>query len=472
MRSLTGMRTLADRHALERAAGGTRVEFQSSYGPPNAETPLYEYQMLAQNAYGASGYIGGPYGSANSTGGNAVIFGLIDRRLSVFTEARFKYRSLQDKHLFGDKSLARLEVPWPDGTTGDLLARAEQDVSLGGNFYVRDTGDQLERLRPDWVTIVSEIVETPTGQVRRVIGFWYQPVGDPNRDDDFYPVAEVAHWAPTPDPLNNFRGMSWLTPIIRELSGDIRMTEYREAFFKNAATPNLVIKYTTKMAPERITRLQNRLRERHTGPDGAYGTLVLDEGADLEVVGKDMAGSAFDALQAAGETRIAMAAGVPPIVAGLRQGMQASAIGEYQQALRAFADLKIRPNWRGICGALAKLVQVPPGAELWYDTSDVSALQAGEQDKASTISTLADTMSKWIMAGYEPDSVTAAAVAGDPSLLKHSGLVSVQMQKLEDKTVPSVPNPETPNGLQPPVSGQIPDQINGKTPVAAITAGG
>jgi len=44
-------------------------------------------------------------------------------------------------------------------------------------------------------------------------------------------------------------------------------------------------------------------------------------------------------------------------------------------------------------------------------------------------------MNKWIIAGYEPDSVTAAAVAGDPSLLKHSGLVSVQMQKLEDKLV-------------------------------------
>lgn len=461
---------LAERHALERAApGGTRTEFVNSYGPPNAETPLYEYQLLAQNAYGASGYIGGPYGSANSTGGNAVIFGLIDRRLSVFTEARFKFRSLQDKHLFGDKSLAKLEVPWPGATTGDLLARMEQDASLAGTAYVRDAGDQLERLRPDWVTIVSAIVDDAQGgQVRRVLGVWFDPVGDPDREADFYPIDEVAIWAPTPDPLANFRGMSWLTPIIRELSGDIRMTEYREAFFKNAATPNLVIRYTTKMAPERITRLQQRLRERHTGPDGAYGTLVLDEGADLTVVGKDMAGSAFDALQAAGETRIAMAAGVPPIVAGLRQGLQASAIGEYQQALRAFADLKMRPNWRSACAALAKLVQVPAGAELWYDTSDVSALQQGEQDKAGTLSVLAETMSKWIMAGYEPDSVTAAAVSGDPSLLKHSGLVSVQMQKLEDKTTPAVPNPD---GAPPALPAPVTAQINGKTPVPAITAG-
>lgn len=450
--------------SADRAAPSARqVTLAQTYGPPNAETPLYEFQLLAANAYGSSG-LTNSYAGASGHGGNAVIFGLIDKRLSVFTEARFKYRNLSDKRLFGDASLSKLEVPWPDGTTGDLWARMEQDVSLAGNAFIRDCGDQLERLRPDWVTIVSEVTTDVFGhEVRRVIGFFYDPVGDIGREADFYPVAEVAHWAPIPDPLANFRGMSWLTAVLREIDGDIRMTEYREAFFKNAATPNLVIKYSQKMAPERLERLQTAMQARHTGPVGAFGTLVLDEGADLMVVGQDMEGSAFDKLQAAGETRLALAAGVPAIVAGLRQGLQASAIGEYEQALRAFADLKVRPNWRSACGALAKLVQVPAGAELWYDTSDVSALQAGEQDKASTMVAQSEAINKLIMAGYEPDSVTAAVIAGDLSLLKHSGLVSVQMQKLEDKTVPSVPNPETPNGLQLPISAHI----NGNTPQIA-----
>lgn len=462
-RSMSRLNRLKATHEVHRSGnnrGGARVvSMMSTYGPPNAETPLFDFAALATNAYGSVGYTS-PYGAA-AAGGNAVLFALIDRRLSVFTEARFKYRQLSDKHLFGDESLRKLEVPWPDGTTGDLLARMEQDASLAGNAYIRDCGDQLERLRPDWVTIVSRIdVDAFGNQVRRVVGVFYDPVGDTDRDAAFYPIAEVAHWAPIPDPLANFRGLSWVTPVVRELTGDIRMAEYREAYFKNAATPNLVIRYEQKMAPERITRLQTAIKARHTGPDGAFGTLVLDEGADLTVVGADMAGSAFDALQAAGETRMAAAAGVPPLVAGLREGLQASQIGEYAQALRSFADLKMRPNWRSACGALAKLVDVPAGAELWYDTTDVSALQQGEKDRADTLAVQSETMNKLIMAGYEPDSVTAAVISGDMSLLKHSGLVSVQMQTLEAKKVTAVANPEAPEGPTPPAS--VP--INGNNP--------
>lgn len=424
-----------------RGSGGNQVTFTSLYGPPDAETPLQDFQALAAYGYGSPGY-SSPVGPTGVTG-NAVLFGLIDKRLSVLTEMRFKYRRLSNKKLFGDQSLSKLEEPWDDAVTGDLIARMEQDASLAGNAYIRDAGSQLERLRPDWVTLISRVVDMPNGtQVRKLIGVFYDPVGDLGREAEYYPISEIAHWAPIPDPLANFRGMSWITPVIRELNGDIRMSEYREAYFRNAATPNVVIRYSQKVAPERITRLASRIKERHTGADGAFGTLILDEGADLTVVGHDMEGSAFDLLQAAGETRMAMAAGVPPLIAGLRQGLQASQIGQYKQAMDAFIDLKIRPLWRSLCGTMAKLVEVPSGCELWYDTSDVSAMQSGESEKAQTLSVLAETMSKWIMAGFEPDSVVAAAIAGDPSLLEHTGLVSVQMQKLEAKTVPELQVPQ------------------------------
>jgi hypothetical protein len=397
-------------------AGGT--EYYTTYQLPDREMPLYTYLDYAMNGYGGGGM-----------GGNAVVFTAIGKRMSVFTEATLKWRNLADKRLYGNTDLAKLETPWPGATTGDLLARMEQDVSLAGNSFTRDCGDGVERLRPDWVTIVSAVMLDALGQqVRRVIGYHYDPVGDPEREDAFYPVDEVAHWAPVPDPLANFRGMSWLTPVVREIVGDVRMAEYREAYFRNAATPNLLIKYDTKLAPERITRLTTRLRERHTGPDGAFSTLVLDEGADATVIGQDMVGSAFDALQAAGETRILMAAGVQSVVAGAREGLQASAIGEYQQAIRAFVDFTIRPNWRGACAALQKLVPVPAAAQLWYDTTDVSALQQGEQDRAATSFQQVQAINALVMQGFTAESAVAAVVAGDMTLLVHTGLTSVQLQ--------------------------------------------
>ena len=111
------------------------------------------------------------------------MFGAILTRALMFSEVTFQFQALDDKHLFGNPSLSLLEHPWPNGTTGELLVRMEQDVSLAGNSFLRGLvpdADLLVRLRPDWVTIVSEIVRVPGGgQYRDKIGYWVQ---DPAKD--------------------------------------------------------------------------------------------------------------------------------------------------------------------------------------------------------------------------------------------------------------------------------------------------
>jgi HK97 family phage portal protein len=389
------------------------------YGEPAAETPLYTFEDWARNIFGACGW-----------SGNSIVFTAIDKRAAVFSEAVFKFRNKKTKRLYGDDRLNLLETPWPGGTTSTMLTRMEQDASLAGNAYIRNCGDRLERLRPDWVTLVSRLdIDSIGEQVRTLLGVVYDPQGaDPERTPAFYPISEIAHYAPIPDPLGNFRGQSWISAVLRELRADLRMSEYRQAFFQNAATPNLVIKYEQKIAPERLARLRLAIEARHGGSENAFGTLVLDEGADIQPVGTNMVDSALDDLEAAVETRMLMASGVPALVAGARQGMQASAIGEYAQAMRAFADLKIRPNWRAACAALEKFTLADRDSQLWFDTTDVSALQQGEADRAATSTQQAGTINTLIMAGFTPDSATMAVTAADMTLLVHTGMMSVQMQ--------------------------------------------
>jgi hypothetical protein len=89
----------------------------------------------------------------------------------------------------------------------------------------------------------------------------------------------------------------------------------------------------------------------------------------------------------------------------------------------------MRPLWRNVAGSFAKLVNVPAGAELWYDGRDISFLQEDQKDEADIQQTQAVTIRELINSGYEPDSVVSAVSAGDFSLLKHTGLVSVQLQE-------------------------------------------
>ncbi len=377
---------------------------QQTYTKEGLEPVLPTFESYAREGYQANG----------------VVFSLILARISLGSECEFKFQDKTTKRIFGTPALSILENPWPSGTTGELLARMIQDADLAGNAFVRRAGDRLERLRPDWVDIAH--VDDENG-ADEVIGYVYWREGRMADNPEVYPVAEVAHWSPIPDPLAEFRGMSWLTPVVREINSDAAMTQHKGKFFENAATPNLVIRYATKLGPEQVQTLRDRWQARFGGPDNGWKTAILDEGADLTVVGNSFEQMSFTAVQAAGENRIAAAAGVPGIVVGFKEGLSAATYSNYEQAMRRFADVTMRPLWRSAAAALAKLVEVPTGARLWYDVGGIAALRQGEKDRAETAQIYAAAALNLINSGYVPDSVTAALTSGDMTLLQHTGAI-------------------------------------------------
>lgn len=384
------------------------------FGSPNAERIAPDWRN-AVTAYKGSG----------------VVFGVESARINLFTEAEFKFQRKADKSLYGASALRLLEEPWPGASTSDLLARMEQNAALMGNAYVhRVSSSRLEMLRPDWTTVVSEIEVDPetSVEVRTVLGVWYQPPPNEERDPGFYPIEDVAHWAPIPDPDNAFIGMSYLTPVLREVDADLQMTDYKRAYLENAATPNLIVRYQKRASPEMLSNLSDRFKARYGGVKNAFKTIVLDEGADVTLLGNNLEQMTFAAVQSAGENRIAVAAGVPAIVAGLKEGLDAANYAIYDAAKRAFADGTMRPMWRSACQALEKLVDCPEDSRLWYDEAAISALRQGEKEQADTMYVLAQAAQALIVAGYTPESVGKALSATDITLLDHTGLVSVQMQ--------------------------------------------
>jgi len=362
--------------------------------------------------------------------GNGIIFGAILARMSLFSEATFAFQSFRDGSLNGaftmdgrqNTSLRILENPWANGTTGELLCRMIQDADLAGNAYIWNTGTRLVRLRPDWVTIISELKYDFLGrEYREVIGYYYEPP-EMQRDVEGHPhlflVDEIVHWSPIPDPEATFRGMSWMTPVAREIMADYGMTEYKIKYLENAASPNLLVRYAARLGTESVKRVRNLIDSRHSGTENAFKTLVLDEGADVTVIGNSMEQMNFTTVQAAGENRILIASGVPGIVVGSKEGLSAATYSNYEQALRRFADITMRPLWRSACAALSKFVKVPVDCRLWYNTTEIAALRQGEKDRAETLYVLSQAAKQLVDAGFERESVVKALQANDMNLLK------------------------------------------------------
>jgi hypothetical protein len=395
---------LIKRDYWEGVASGAAI-LTTTYGSPDREAVLPQWSVWAQSAHASS----------------AVVFAAMYVRMSLFSQAVLQFQAKDDKHLFGTTGLAKLEDPWPGGKTPDLLARLEQDTGWTGNAYLWDPPgeDRLVRLRPDWTTIVSELIQVPGGgSYRQVTGYWVEPpksaFGQGN--GQFYPAEEVIHWAPVPDPVADFRGMSWLTPVYRDVQGDDGMTQYKIKYLNNAASPNLLIRYTQKLQPGTVDTIRERMQARYAGANNAFKTLVLDQGADATVIGNSFSQMDFTNVMQAGTERILAASQVPAVLVGL-EPLRGAGRG-YEESMQKFANLWARPQWASVCGALEPLLDMPTGNRLWFDVSGVAALQDGEMEKGQTALVKSQGLLALRQAGYTRESSVQFINSGDVSVLQ------------------------------------------------------
>lgn len=408
---------------------------------------------------------------------NGAIFSVMLTRAMLFSEVRFQFRRINNGRpgkLFGTQDLQLLETPWPNGTTGDLTTRAISDVDLSGNFYATimplssGKGQRIVRLRPDWMTIIlgswNDADVNQWDPSAELLGYIYQPGGyGSGKKAITYLADQVMHWAPIPDPVATYRGMSWIEPVLQEIIGDKLMNTHKEMYFTNGASPNLVVSMdTARMNREGFIEWVDTFEQQHEGAANAYKTLYLGQGANATIVGNSLKELDYAIVQGHGETRIAAAGRMPAIIVGFSEGLEASTYSNFAQARRAAADGCLRPLWRSFCGSLAPLINVPPGSELWYDDRDVAFLSADQQDTAEVQASKASAMLSLVNSGYEPDSVVDAIESDDFSLLVHSGLYSVQLQKPGSKD----PTADPPVGPAAPVDETDDEDDEGAKPDA------
>jgi hypothetical protein len=219
------------------------------------------------------------------------------------------------------------------------------------------------------------------------------------------------------------------------------MTTYKSTYLDHG-TPITAVKYPLKMKRETIDMIVERIGEKYGGAANVGKTLVFDQGAD-PILGNGLKDLDYAAVQAVGEARICAAAGVPPVLMGLKASEDNSS---YQTEMRRFADLTCRPLWRSACAALQKLVPNIParGIQLWYDTSDIAALQAAETERAQVNQVNAAALLTLNQAGYTRDSAVAYLASGDISqLVPDPNAPTPGVQERETITVPAGATPVT-----------------------------
>ena len=389
-------------------------------------------------------------------------------RALVLSQVRFTFRNLPSsptpRRTYGTTDLSIVERPWRGGTTGNLVAQMEWHEGLGGNSYVlRQSSTRARILRPDWTGLVYGSEQEPdlaaTALDGKLLGYVYCNGGFGSGNAMYTMLPdEVCHWAPLPDPLTNGDGvgMSWITPAIRDMQGDVAANEHKLRFWTNAGTPNMVVKGIPAANKEEFDEIVDYLEARHRGVANAFRTLYLTTGADATVVGSNFKDMDLTSVQGAGETRISMLSRVPASLLGISEGLDGSSLnaGNFSAARRSFADTWVYPTLQDLTAALGTIVDVRPNkktglidSELWFDVADMPILREDGKDAAEIEQIKATTIRQLVDGGFKPDSVVAAVKGQDIGLLVHTGKLSVQLQE---------------PGTQP---------VNGQKPAAVLPAG-
>ena len=372
-------------------------------------------------------------------------------RSLVLSQARFQFRQRfrngKPRKTFGGRGLDLLERPWPNGTTGQMLTTMEWHAGVTGNAYVTNrTRGRLRVLRPDWVAVVYGSDQEPEDAAHaldgELLGYAYANgglsapgngtlTGMVNRVWTMLP-DEVAHYtaAGLTDPEGGGIGMSWLTPALKDMQADQAATEHKVLFFKNGAVPNMIVKGIPAMTRTQFDEIVDMLESQHAGLANHYKTLYLTAGADATVVGSNFQQMDLKALTALGETRVSSLSRVPASLLGISEGLQGSALnaGNFDASRRVFADTWVSPTLQDYAASLAPLVDVPDDAELWPDTSDMPILRDDSKAAAEILQLKQTTIVGFVNAGFEPQSAIQAVETGDYSLLRHTNLLSVQLQ--------------------------------------------
>lgn len=391
-------------------------------------------------------------------------------RALVLSQARFTFRRRVARgegkpkgSTFGGRELAPLERPWDNGTTGQLLTTMEWHAGVTGNAYVTNRSrGRLRVLRPDWTAIVYGSDQEPEDAAHaldgELIGYAYANgglvapgngtlTGIANRVQSLLP-DEVAHYtaAGLTDPEGGGIGMSWLTPALRDMQADRAASEHKIQFYKNGASPNLVVKGIPAMTKDQFDEIVDMIESNHTGVRNAFKTLYLTAGADATVVGSNFQQMDLKALTALGETRISSLSRVPASLLGISEGLAGSSLnaGNFDAARRVFADTWVSPTLQDYAASLAPLVDVPSDAELWPDTSDMPILRDDSKAAAEIEQLKQASIVAYVNAGFTPESAVQAVAAGDVSLLRHTDLLSVQLQAPGS----TPPSGETPPGTE------------------------
>lgn len=179
-------------------------------------------------------------------------------------------------------------------------------------------------------------------------------------------------------------GMSPVAVALREVGIDTAMTDFLKLFIDQGGIPPYAL-VTENTIPDQAAADWHRglWQQAFGGFRNWHKIPILSGGMDVKKIGSSIDELAYPELRALTEAHICAVFRVPPIIAGIQAGIDASTYSNYEQSRKAFFEDTVSALWARLDGAFTRGLLAEfsddPAFSLEFDTSHVPALQEDKQ---------------------------------------------------------------------------------------------
>jgi HK97 family phage portal protein len=274
-----------------------------------------------------------------------------------------------------------LDFPNPWQSHYDFLETLITYLNLDGNAYIirEREGVNTKAMwlpRPD---LMSAVVDGKKSifEANALLGYAY--ITQTGEKLYFLPEDVIHIKYPNPnDPHGGMgRGHPPLMAAAADADNDNNQTTFIKQFFKNGAVPSGIIKSKNILDDGEVRRIQSRIGEQYSGEANWHKVMVLDADAEYQQTGLNLDQMVFPDLRAISETRICAAFKVPPVLIGVKAGLDAATYSNYALARRALWEDNIIPTTTKLAEALTLALsdEMDEDVIIVADYSNVVALQ-------------------------------------------------------------------------------------------------
>ena len=336
--------------------------------------------------------------------------------------AEFMQFLVMDRYLAGDSYAAKLR-----GRLGNVV--------------------ELWRLRPDRVRIIPD--------ANSGVAAYEYKLG---QNTILFPEEDVIHWR-KPHPLNDYNGLSPLSPIMSRVQADAAMRDAISQFYLSGGSgPGAILTTTGKLTDEAKSEVRQGLRRLLNNPGSFRETLIMDQGTStyqrwgLET---GLTGFVPKDVNAIMESRIAMPFGIPGSILGLLIGVESSSYANKRADWQVFWDITLTPMLAAFDEGFTRSFCMPHGSEppefggideVLFDLSDIRALQEDIDALHARARSNVDGGLWTIEEGRIATGMPDAPLDGDHLLLPtKSTIVPTPIEDVEQEhPVPVAPSPVPP----------------------------